>query len=64
MPVLEQQELAFVDHRRGDFGRRIARIAFGEGENTAREIALVWRRNSPRERDFRLLADLLRNATP
>jgi LysR family hydrogen peroxide-inducible transcriptional activator len=32
--------------------------------NTAREIALVWRRNSPRERDFRLLADLLRKAAP
>ncbi|MCW2382307.1 LysR family hydrogen peroxide-inducible transcriptional activator [Sphingobium sp. B1D7B] len=27
-----------------------------------REIALVWRRNSPREADFRLMADILRNA--
>jgi LysR family hydrogen peroxide-inducible transcriptional activator len=33
-----------------------------EGEHTAREIALIWRRNSPREADFRLLADLLRKA--
>ena len=33
-----------------------------EGEHTAREIALIWRRNSPREKDFRLLADLLRKA--
>lgn len=29
-------------------------------ENAARQIALVWRRASPRERDFRLLADVLR----
>jgi LysR family hydrogen peroxide-inducible transcriptional activator len=35
-----------------------------EGANTAREIALVWRRNSPREKDFRLLADLLKKAAP
>lgn len=33
-----------------------------EGMNTAREIALIWRKNSPREKDFRLLADLLRKA--
>jgi LysR family transcriptional regulator, hydrogen peroxide-inducible genes activator len=33
-----------------------------EGNNTAREIALIWRKNSPREKDFRLLADLLRKA--
>ena len=33
-----------------------------EGTNTARQIALIWRKNSPRERDFRLLADLLRKA--
>lgn len=33
-----------------------------EGRNTAREIALIWRKNSPREKDFRLLADLLRKA--
>lgn len=33
-----------------------------EGEHTAREIALIWRRNSPREQDFRMLADLLRKA--
>jgi LysR family hydrogen peroxide-inducible transcriptional activator len=33
-----------------------------QGNNTAREIALIWRKNSPREKDFRLLADLLRTA--
>ena len=33
-----------------------------EGEHTARQIALIWRKNSPREKDFRLLADLLRKA--
>ena len=33
-----------------------------EGEHTAREIALIWRRNSPRASDFRMLADLLRKA--
>lgn len=33
-----------------------------EGKDTAREIALIWRKNSPREKDFRLLADLLRKA--
>ena len=33
-----------------------------EGNNTARQIALIWRKNSPREKDFRLLADLLRKA--
>jgi len=33
-----------------------------EGDNTAREIALIWRKNSPREKDFRLFADLLRKA--
>ncbi|MDX3900305.1 MAG: hydrogen peroxide-inducible genes activator [Sphingobium sp.] len=31
-------------------------------ENAARDIALVWRRNSPREKEFRLMADLLRAA--
>lgn len=35
-----------------------------EGDHTARDIALIWRKNSPREKDFRLLADLLRKATP
>ena len=30
--------------------------------NAHRDIALVWRRNSPREADFRLMADILRNA--
>lgn len=29
-------------------------------QNAARQIALVWRTNSPRERDFRLLAEVLR----
>lgn len=33
-----------------------------EGEHTTRDIALIWRRNSPREKDFRMLADLLRKA--
>ena len=27
-----------------------------------RDIALIWRRNSPRETDFRMMADILRNA--
>jgi LysR family hydrogen peroxide-inducible transcriptional activator len=31
-------------------------------ENAARDIALVWRHNSPREKEFRLMADLLRAA--
>ena len=30
--------------------------------NANREIALVWRRASPRERDFRLLAGVLSTA--
>ena len=34
-----------------------------DGPNTAREIALIWRRNSPRAGDFRMLAGLLREAT-
>jgi LysR family hydrogen peroxide-inducible transcriptional activator len=33
-----------------------------EAENASRHIALVWRKASPRERDFRLLADVLREA--
>jgi LysR family hydrogen peroxide-inducible transcriptional activator len=33
-----------------------------EAENPTRKIALVWRRASPRERDFRLLADVLAEA--
>ena len=35
-----------------------------EAENASRRIALVWRRASPRERDFRLLADVLAEARP
>jgi len=31
-------------------------------ERAYREIALVWRKNSPREKEFRLLAELLRDA--
>lgn len=31
-------------------------------ERPYREIALVWRKNSPREREFRLLAEILREA--
>jgi len=30
--------------------------------NAHRQIALIWRRNSPRETDFRLMAGILRNA--
>jgi LysR family hydrogen peroxide-inducible transcriptional activator len=33
-----------------------------DGEHTARQIALIWRKNSPREKDFRLLAEMLRRA--
>ena len=33
-----------------------------EAEHPARRIALIWRRNSPREKEFRLLADALRLA--
>jgi len=33
------------------------------GERTSREIGLVWRRESPREPDFRLLAGFLREAS-
>ena len=31
-----------------------------ESDNAKREIVLAWRKNSPREADFRLLADELR----
>lgn len=31
-------------------------------ENAQRQIALVWRRNSPREKEFRMLAEILREA--
>ncbi len=30
--------------------------------NAARDIALIWRRNSPREADFRMMAGILRSA--
>lgn len=30
--------------------------------NAHRDIALIWRRNSPREADFRMMADILRKA--
>lgn len=33
-----------------------------DADHAARTIALVWRKNSPREKDFRLLADALREA--
>ncbi|MBC2777291.1 LysR substrate-binding domain-containing protein [Parasphingopyxis marina] len=33
-----------------------------DAEHPARTIALVWRKNSPREKDFRLLADAMREA--
>jgi LysR family hydrogen peroxide-inducible transcriptional activator len=29
-------------------------------EHDSRTIALVWRRNSPREKEFRMLADILK----
>ena len=31
-----------------------------QGDKTSREIALVWRANSPRAEEFRLLAEELR----
>lgn len=31
-------------------------------ERAFREVALVWRKNSPREKEFRMLADILREA--
>ncbi|HKT15788.1 MAG TPA: LysR substrate-binding domain-containing protein [Allosphingosinicella sp.] len=33
-----------------------------EAEHASRTIALIWRKNSPREKEFRLLADALREA--
>lgn len=33
-----------------------------EADHASRQIALLWRKGSPREKDFRLLADLLRKA--
>lgn len=33
-----------------------------EADHAARRIALVWRRNSPREKEFRMLADALKAA--
>ncbi|MEA3387911.1 hydrogen peroxide-inducible genes activator [Sphingobium sp. CCH11-B1] len=33
-----------------------------QSERSSRDIALVWRRNSPREKEFRLLAGILREA--
>jgi len=33
-----------------------------QSERSHRDIALVWRKNSPREKEFRLLAELLREA--
>ena len=33
-----------------------------EAEHAARRIALIWRRNSPREKEFRLLAEALRSS--
>lgn len=33
-----------------------------DAEHPSRTIALVWRKNSPREKDFRLLADAMREA--
>jgi LysR family hydrogen peroxide-inducible transcriptional activator len=33
-----------------------------DADHPARTIALVWRKNSPREKDFQLLADAMREA--
>ncbi|MBB5685549.1 hydrogen peroxide-inducible genes activator [Sphingobium boeckii] len=33
-----------------------------DAENAARQIALVWRKGSPREKDFQLLAGVLKNS--
>jgi LysR family hydrogen peroxide-inducible transcriptional activator len=33
-----------------------------ESEHAARRIALIWRKSSPREKEFSLLADALRGA--
>jgi LysR family transcriptional regulator, hydrogen peroxide-inducible genes activator len=33
-----------------------------EADHPSRRIALVWRKNSPREKEFKLLADVLRKA--
>ncbi|MDZ7894431.1 MAG: hydrogen peroxide-inducible genes activator [Sphingobium sp.] len=33
-----------------------------EAEHASRDIALIWRRNNPREKEFRMLADILRSA--
>ena len=33
-----------------------------KSDRSARDIALVWRRNSPREKEFHMLADILRDA--
>lgn len=33
-----------------------------DSERSSRDIALVWRRNSPREKEFRLLSGILRDA--
>jgi LysR family hydrogen peroxide-inducible transcriptional activator len=33
-----------------------------DAEHPSRRIALVWRRGSPREKEFRLLADALKDA--
>lgn len=34
-----------------------------EADNPSRRIAIIWRKNSPREKEFRLLADALRTAS-
>jgi LysR family hydrogen peroxide-inducible transcriptional activator len=33
-----------------------------QSDRPSRDIALVWRKNSPREKEFRLLAGILRDA--
>jgi LysR family hydrogen peroxide-inducible transcriptional activator len=48
-------EAGILDHTRV-IARRI------DAPKASREIALVWRRASPRERDFRLLASMLSTA--
>ena len=44
-------------------GTRVVARALA-GDDAVREVALVWRRASPRERDFRLLAAALAGAAP
>jgi len=35
-----------------------------EADHPSRQISLVWRKSSPREKEFRLLADSMRTLAP